>query len=178
MWARKPHTKKHKEDRQNRNSRVRDINVMSHYQNNLSTSFNNNNNGTHTTNSKQRGGENRNNGTQNTSSAQRSRENLNNETQSNHSAQRCNFSNRRFSGVNDMGEDITSSGNRNINDNPAWRTRFGGVNGFGEDTTSSGHRNINNNPALRTNINNDGKQYSQKDGGIKRRSLWVLSGTI
>ena len=56
-----------------------------------------------------------------------------------------------------MGEDTTSSGNRNINNNPAWRTRFGGVNGLGEDTTSSGHHNINNNPAWRTNINNNGK---------------------
>jgi len=76
MWAHKPHTKRHEDDRQSRISQVGNVNVMSRYQNNdhnhnSSTNFHNNNNGTQTTNSAQRSGENRNNGTQTTNSAQR-----------------------------------------------------------------------------------------------------------
>lgn len=76
--------------------------------------------------------------------------------------QQGDFNNRQFSGVNEMGDDITSSGNHNINNKPAWRTWLGRVNGLGEDTTSNGHHNINYTPSWRTNINNDGQKSAQK----------------
>jgi len=145
---------------------------MSRYQNNdhnhnPSTNFHNNNNGTQTTNSAQRGGENRNNGTQIINSAQRGGENRNNGTQTTNSAQ-------RGGGNLNNGTQTINSAQRGGNNN----IRFGGVNVIGEDTTGGINRNINNNPAWMTNNNANGHQSAHKDRGVKRRSLWVLSGTI
>ena len=48
---------------------------------------------------------------------------------------------------------------------------------MGEGTVDSDNRNINNNPTWMTN-NNNGQQSAEKDRVMKRRKLWVLSGTI